>query len=480
MKKRNKVLIVILVILSIITTSFIVTAETDIVNNSNELGMVDIIESEIELTPKPVLVDELTEEVVPEITSEPILTEELISEITSEITPETTSTEELTSEPILNLQSEEFVDLVIMKSGPIISENHQSVVDSIGGEESSYDIADIAYTEDGTFLGFNKDDTWNFYIDIEGGISLPYEIYSLPEPTQAPNSYGSEVPIHEDLHNNHPTSIPDAYVISSGGIDSNGSEFNLGMWQAIVIYNFPVGYYFDIYEKWDNSRLCTVRDALSIDKLTSYPKGYSSGYRIMPRYRGQNWNTYCITNLEGTTGVTETIDLKLSKILSVESFGKSEIFYFNIELTDVFNNSIPNGEYKYIKHLADGSVEEDKTLEIIDGKVTVKLKHNESIEILDLPLNTKYKITEINADDFVTQITVNGADYAFDINNSDKTVSGRLNDRSNSSTVDVVYTNALSFTLPDSGGNPYIWFIVSFVFIGVGIILLSKSRNFHM
>ena len=491
MSKKNTWVISILVILSILTTFFTVIAETDI-DNTNELGMIDIIESDLEVTFEPILVDELTEEIVPEIIPETMLIEELTLEIipepilseelVPEITPEPMLTEELTSEPILNLQSEEFVDLVIMKSGPIYGAKLRGNDYSIGG-----DIVTMAWIDGDYYIssGFEEGTTWNFCTYIENGLVLPYDIYSLPESTSknivpVPPYFTSYMPEHNDLHYNHPSDIPGAHIIGSGVVGQY-NELTFGLWDAIVIHGFPAGHYLDIYEKWDNSYIDFASYVSSIDKLMSYPKGYSSGYRILPQVEiGMRYSIVCICNLEGTSEVTEfTTGLKLSKILSAESFDNSEIFCFDIELTDEYDNPIPDGEYSYIKTLSDGTIEDDNILDIIDGKISVKLKHNESIEILDLPLNTKYKIIEIDADDFVTQITVNNAEYDFDIDIPNKTVIGMLNSEDNDLLVDIVYTNILPFTLPNSGGNSYILFIIGYIFLVLGTIWLYTTRKYN-
>ena len=442
MNKKLKWLSILLVIVfSIVTLSVIVIAETDIAN-TNELSVVDITESDLEVTPEPVLEDELTEEIVSEIIPKSILTEELISE------------------PILKLQSEETMDLVILKSGlmyTLISYAH--------------DVPHI-YEKPPYFIGFDKNDRWDFCIIFaEPYESYGYTIYDLPAPDLSQYMLYSNPqyklrPSHMDYHYKHPRDIVGSSVVDSGYFGSY-FEFTLGLYQAIVIHDFPVNHYLDIYEKGGNLSLCNSWG----EYLTSYPEGYSSGLRIFSGYYS-SYYVACIFNEEPKAG------LKLSKILSAESFGKSEIFYFDIELTDADDYHIRNGEYQCIKHLADGSVEDDKTLEIIDGKVSVKLKHNESIEILGLPSDTKYRITEVNADDFVTKITVNNAEYECDIDNSNKTVSGELYDNGNTLFVDVVYTNALPFTLPDSGGNPYIPFVIGYIFLVLGFIGIYLTRKY--
>ena len=86
-------------------------------------------------------------------------------------------------------------------------------------------------------------------------------------------------------------------------------------------------------------------------------------------------------------------DLTISKIVSGPAGDQTKDFTFKVELFDA-NNNVLTDSFNYT-----GS----KTGTITSGAV-VTLKHGESVTITGLPVGTKYKVTEIeaNTDDYVT------------------------------------------------------------------------------
>ena len=97
-----------------------------------------------------------------------------------------------------------------------------------------------------------------------------------------------------------------------------------------------------------------------------------------------------------TKNETPKGSLTVSKIVGGNAGEQNRDFTFKIELFDENNNSL-TGSYNYT-----GS----KTGTITSGE-TVTLKHSESITINDLPVNTTYKVTEVeaNTDGYVTNMT---------------------------------------------------------------------------
>ena len=97
-----------------------------------------------------------------------------------------------------------------------------------------------------------------------------------------------------------------------------------------------------------------------------------------------------------TKNETPKGSLTVSKIVGGNAGEQDRDFTFKIELFDENNNSL-TGSYNYT-----GS----KTGTITSGD-TVTLKHSESITINDLPVNTTYKVTEVeaNTDGYVTNMT---------------------------------------------------------------------------
>ena len=98
-------------------------------------------------------------------------------------------------------------------------------------------------------------------------------------------------------------------------------------------------------------------------------------------------------------------------------------FKFQIVFSNIFGSTVGDGEYRdntvpYIRTKLDGTTEPD-TLRQIDGvNNAFELRAGESIEIKNIPVGTKYYITELGSNDATQMYTLN-SDYSVNLGTAD-------------------------------------------------------------
>lgn len=135
-------------------------------------------------------------------------------------------------------------------------------------------------------------------------------------------------------------------------------------------------------------------------------------------------------------------------------------FQFEIKITDTNNNPI-SGTYLYKLN----NEIENKEVEFNESGVgTFSLKHNDTITFINLPRNIKYKITELNSNGYIVEIT-----------NPD----GSVNTGSKTETFDldgnqvVNFLNITGYMLPETGSNNNLVILVlSVILLGTPSIYL--------
>ena len=100
-------------------------------------------------------------------------------------------------------------------------------------------------------------------------------------------------------------------------------------------------------------------------------------------------------------------DLTLSKTINADGddLDENAEFEFTIQLTDR-NDKPVSGEFTFT---GEAVAPTDGKLTFVNGSATVKLKHDQSITIKDLPSGTKYSIVETNAPGYRATVTGNNA-----------------------------------------------------------------------
>ena len=149
----------------------------------------------------------------------------------------------------------------------------------------------------------------------------------------------------------------------------------------------------------------------------------------------------------------------LTKMELKDGYTKKK-FQFEIKITDSNNNPI-NGTYLYKLN----NEIETKEIEFNEtGVGTFYLKHNDIIKFINLPRNIKYKITELNSNGYIVEIT-----------NPD----GSVNTGSTTGTFDldsnqvVKFLNITGYTLPETGSSGMLIIsIISVLLITIPIVYL--------
>ena len=169
----------------------------------------------------------------------------------------------------------------------------------------------------------------------------------------------------------------------------------------------------------------------------SVPNGYKvvgKGERKDPAISNQP--EFSITNEEETVTEQKYGSLKLSKVVGGEDVDFSQNFLFEINLTytdatlsDKLNGSTTFGDVNFK-----------------DGKASVYLKHNDVVELRNIPAGVTWKIEEKATEGYKTEVTV-GTGSAIETNISKGMIQKDV-------TTEVKYTNTKISSNPGGGGTP--------------------------
>ncbi len=168
----------------------------------------------------------------------------------------------------------------------------------------------------------------------------------------------------------------------------------------------------------------------------------SASVKIYPK--GESSELAAATFVNTLTG-----NLKLEKIVEGGTEAQTnESFDFMIELETGDSGVTLKDSYPVTITQADGSARSD-SFSVTDGIISVNsVHHGDSIVIHDLPVGTKWTITETRADGYnvKTAVTINAADP---VKGTGTVTNGQIV----SGNTSVVYTNQQLYELPESGGT---------------------------
>ena len=169
----------------------------------------------------------------------------------------------------------------------------------------------------------------------------------------------------------------------------------------------------------------------------SVPNGYKvvgKGERKDPAISNQP--DFSITNEEETVAEPKYGSLKLSKVVAGEGADSSQNFLFKINLTstdtalsDKLNGSTTFGDVNFK-----------------DGKATVYLKHNDVVELRNIPAGVTWEIKEKATEGYKTEVAV-GTDQAIESDTSTGVIEKDV-------TTKVAYTNTKISSNPGGGVTP--------------------------
>lgn len=186
----------------------------------------------------------------------------------------------------------------------------------------------------------------------------------------------------------------------------------------VIFNNIPSGHSYKLYEK--------STDEYHEINTKKYDVIVSYGKTTVEDFSNTVINNYKTKNL--------TILKKVEGVKSTKSFA------FTIEAT--YQNEPLTGTYNVIKN---GNVNDTITF-TDDGKATFTLKHNETIQILDLPYKIEFTIKENNNEGFVVKYQINNGIIQF---YKDKD----LNKNNLEDDMTITFINASGYELPATGSS---------------------------
>ncbi len=150
-------------------------------------------------------------------------------------------------------------------------------------------------------------------------------------------------------------------------------------------------------------------------------------------------------NIENNTIINniKTNNLIISKELKNKTSNKLlDNKLFDFVLTATYKDEKINGTYSAIRKINDNKTTENVTF--IDGILNFKLKHNESLEINNLPYKLNYSIKEINNDVFTVNYKINNSE----INKYNSSIEDILNIDKN-----IHFINQSGYIMPETGSS---------------------------
>ena len=190
-------------------------------------------------------------------------------------------------------------------------------------------------------------------------------------------------------------------------------------------------------DQWEYLFQTEDPDAVYYGWEEKVPDGYKvvgKGERKDPAISNQP--DFSITNEEETVTKPEYGSLKLSKVVAGEDVDPSQNFLFEIKLTsadpalsDKLNGNITFGDVNFK-----------------DGKATVYLKHNDVVELRNIPAGVAWEITEKATEGYKTEVVV-GNDSATETDTSTGVIQ-------KDATTEVAYTNTKISSTPGGGETP--------------------------
>ena len=193
-------------------------------------------------------------------------------------------------------------------------------------------------------------------------------------------------------------------------------------------------------QRFGGSNGTTVECDISGDTVTfgfrSDSSGCGNGYGYYAVVTGDSMSDFSITNEEETVTEPKYGSLKLSKVVAGEGADLSQNFLFEINLTskdatlsDKLNGSTTFGDVNFK-----------------DGKATVYLKHNDVVELRNIPAGVTWEIKEKATEGYKTEVAV-GTDPAIESDTSTGVIQKDV-------TTEVAYTNTKISSNPGGGETP--------------------------
>ena len=181
---------------------------------------------------------------------------------------------------------------------------------------------------------------------------------------------------------------------------------------------------------------CDVEGDTVTFGFRSDSSGCGNGYGYYAVVTGNVTSDFSITNEEKTVTESEYGSLKLSKVVAGEGADPSQNFRFEINLTST--DATLSNKLKGSTTFGDVNFK--------DGKATVYLKHNDVVELRNIPAGVKWEIKEKATEGYKTEVAV-GTGSATETD----TLTGVIQ---KDVTTEVKYTNTKISSDPGGGETP--------------------------
>ena len=184
----------------------------------------------------------------------------------------------------------------------------------------------------------------------------------------------------------------------------------------------------------------TVECDIAGDTVTfgfrSDSSGCGNGYGYYAVVTGDGMSDFSITNEEDSVEELEYGSLKLSKVVAGEGADPSQNFLFEINLTST--DTALGEKLKGSTTFGDVNFK--------DGKASVYLKHNDVVELRNIPVGVTWEIKEKPTEGYKTEVTA-GTDSAIESGTSTGEIQKDV-------TTEVRYTNTKISSNPGGGETP--------------------------
>jgi hypothetical protein len=245
---------------------------------------------------------------------------------------------------------------------------------------------------------------------------------------------------------------------NSGTSGWSVAQIRVAAGQTVTIEELPMGIVYDIVEVPVTNY--TVTATAVNGTVGSSGNVYASDF-LYEDASAVFTNTY--TPPEGR-------DLTVSKTVTGNMGDTNLAFPFSITLSDQNGSPLSDLDIKVI--LPDQTATTRTTNE--GGVLTFSLKHGQQVILKDLPLNTRYTITETDASGYTTTFAVEGGSYEEPV---DRTLNGVL---SGENDVVVQVTNTFDVIVPtgiQTETQPYMLMVI-FV-LGAALVLITGKWRKH-
>ena len=171
-------------------------------------------------------------------------------------------------------------------------------------------------------------------------------------------------------------------------------------------------------------------------------------------------------NIASSTIINNIIkkDLTISKVVKNITTNKS----FDFEINANYKDEKLNGTYQVIRN-TNGKITNEE-LTFVDGTITFKLKHNESITIKDLPFKIDFNIKELNYEGFSVKYQINDGDIK---KFNDNKIKSSLEDD-----MKIKFINYSGYVMPETGSNKMLILAIIGTFLLLIPILYISVNTF--